>query len=160
MPKNTENQPPGYLSDDDFAWALQHLPMATFDLLINVPGHGIVLLWRTIEPYQDVWALPGLRMRFGQTRLDTMQRVATAETGLPINPTTLKIVGQYDGLFDTRQDISTGYLAEFVNPPAALDEIPYNREHFSDVMFVNSAAEIPEPIGEMYRYYLEQYFAE
>ncbi len=151
------NEKGKFLSDSEFKEGLKNFVMPTFDLIIEIGNKGVIILYRTIPPYQDVWALPGLRQRKGETRKDTLERILRDELGVKINinPEKLPILRQYDGIFPERQDISTGLLLKL--PPNT--QIHPNPQHFSDSRFISSKDQIPENTGEMYRYYLEKYFS-
>ncbi len=47
---------------DIFEKILEYAVIPTFDLVIELPEGGIILLFRKIKPYAHTWALPGLRM--------------------------------------------------------------------------------------------------
>lgn len=139
-----------------FEQILEYSVMATFDLVVELPDGGIVLLWRKIAPYQNVWALPGMRMYKNESIDQTLERIAKQELGLQIETKSRRFLGQYVGKFTTehnRQDLSTGYIVR-----ATSNDITINEEHFTRYRIVRSAAEIPQPLGAMYKFYLQQYF--
>jgi ADP-ribose pyrophosphatase YjhB (NUDIX family) len=143
--------PKGFAPREVFEQILEYMPIATFDLVVEVGGRGVVLVRRTIAPYRGVWALPGLRMLKGEGIDDTLRRIARAELGLEIETAGKVLLGQYVGRFRTerqRQDISTGYLVR-VDEGA---EIVANPAHFSAVRVTR---EVPANTGAMYRHYLE-----
>ncbi len=136
-----------------FEQILRYMPVATFDLVIEVGDQGVILVRRRIAPYQGVWALPGLRMYKGEGIDDTLRRIGRAELGLEIDPRGKVLLGQFVGRFRTeaaRQDISTGYLVRV----AAGAAIVANPAHFSAVRVTR---EVPGNTGAMYRYYLQRY---
>lgn len=129
----------------------------TFDLIVEQENKGIIIVKRKISPYQNVWALPGLRQYKGETHNQTLERIANAELGLKINLDNAEIIGQYDGFFSTennRQDISTSY---FIKIPEN-QQIILNEKHFSGVKYLNSKEEIPKNMGTMYIFHLNKYF--
>jgi len=131
--------------------------MPTFDLVIQQGNEGVIIVKRKIAPYQNQWALPGLRQYKGEKFRDTLGRIAKNELGLEIDPTEAKFLGQCDGFFTTehnRQDISTGYLIVLDDE----QKIDINPEHFSSMRTIESEREIPKGTGAMYRFYLKKYF--
>jgi ADP-ribose pyrophosphatase YjhB (NUDIX family) len=137
-----------------FEQILEYVPIATFDLVVEVGGRGVVLVRRKIAPYRGVWALPGLRMHKGEGIDDTLRRIARVELGLEVDPSGKVLLGQYVGRFRTersRQDISTGYLVRV----AESVEIVANPAHFHGYRVTR---EVPGNTGAMYRYYLDEYF--
>jgi ADP-ribose pyrophosphatase YjhB (NUDIX family) len=141
-----------YAPRDIFEQILEWAVIPTFDLIIEIEGKGFLLVKRTIEPYKNQWALPGLRMYKDEGIDDALVRIATQEVGIEIDPTQKVLVGQYVGKFKTehqRQDLSTGYYFKL---PAST-EITINREHFSSFKLTK---EVPAGTGAMYKYYIKK----
>ena len=140
-----------------FEQILEWAVMPTFDLVIECENKGVILVKRRIAPYQNQWALPGLRMFKGENIEETLIRIANQELGLIIDPSEKQFLGQYVGMFTTehnRQDLSTGYYIRFLST----QEIRINNDHFSGMRLINSKDEIPSRIGAMYKFYLNKYF--
>jgi ADP-ribose pyrophosphatase YjhB (NUDIX family) len=129
----------------------------TFDLVVELPDSGgIVLARRIIAPYQNCWALPGLRMFKPEGIDDVVARIADAELGLQVDVDNKRFLGQYVGRFKTehdRQDLSSGYVVQ-----ALTADIHFNRDHFSSTQVIKKHEEIPPNTGAMYRFYLAHYF--
>ncbi len=144
---------PKFAPREVFETILEWSVLPTFDLLLEYGDQGVVVLKRTIEPYKNVWALPGLRMYKGESIDDTLMRIAQQELGIKIDPIERIFIGQYVGKFKTefnRQDISTCYLIKL----KGIEKLAYNPDHFSDMMFTKKPV---TSMGAMYKYYLEQY---
>jgi 8-oxo-dGTP pyrophosphatase MutT (NUDIX family) len=136
-----------------FEQLLEWSVIPTFDILFEYGDQGVIFLKRTITPYENVWALPGLRMYKGEDIEETLQRIAKEELGLNIDGTQGIYLGQYTAKFKTehdRQDLSTGYLFRL----SGSEKLEYNKQHFSNISISNKC---PEPIGAMYQYYFELY---
>ena len=149
---------PNYAPKEVFEQILKWAVIPTFDLGIEHGNKGVILVKRTIAPYQNQWALPGLRMFKGENINDTLKRIAQQELKIEINLDNKQFLAQFVGKFKTeqdRQDISSGYVVK-VNEE---QELKLNPEHFSAMMLVNSIDEIPKNIGAMYKFYLTKYFA-
>ena len=141
-----------------FEKILEFAVIPTFDLVLDVPGSGVILVKRTIPPYQNLWALPGLRMCKPEEIEDTLIRIARQEVGLDIDPQRRHFLGQYVGKFEEefeRQDISTGFALTVQD-----NQIPvFNPQHFDALCYVNCCDDIPPNTGAMYEFYLNEYFS-
>jgi ADP-ribose pyrophosphatase YjhB (NUDIX family) len=145
-----------YAPREIFEQILKYAVIPTFDLIIELPGQGVVLVRRKIAPYKNTWALPGLRMMKPEGINDTLARIAWQEVGMDIDADQRRFIGQYVGRFRTeqgRQDLSTCYAVSCV-----AGDIQINTEHFSGYRFVRGIVEVPENTGAMYRYFLKEYF--
>ncbi|TAN58504.1 NUDIX domain-containing protein [Patescibacteria group bacterium] len=139
-----------------FEQILEYAVIPTFDLVIEMPQGGIVIVYRKIQPYANQWALPGLRMMKPENINDTLIRIASQELGLKIDPEKKRFLGQFVGRFRTehnRQDISTAYAA-----CSKTKEIKINQSHFSKYCVITSPSDIPARMGAMYRFYLNSFF--
>jgi hypothetical protein len=129
----------------------------TFDLIVKFGDKGVIIVKRSIAPYKNQWALPGLRMFKPESIDETLRRIAKNEIGINIETNKKILLGQFVGKFKTendRQDLSTGYLIK-VN---LNHKITINSEHFSAYKIINSPDQIPRNMGAMYKYYLNNYF--
>ncbi len=141
-----------------FEQILEWAVIPTFDLVIEYGNKVVIIAKRKIAPYQNQWALPGLRMYKGENIEDTLSRIASKEVGLVIDASSRIYLGQYVGKFTTeheRQDLSTGFYVKVE------EKVPIvlNEEHFSAMKIISSRADIPKSgIGAMYKFYLNQYF--
>lgn len=142
---------------ETFVQLLEWSVIPTFDLVVKLPeDNGVVLVRRIIAPYENCWALPGLRMFKGEGIDDVITRIAEDELGLRVDVDGKRFLGQYVGRFKTeheRQDLSSGYVVR------ALDgDLRINPAHFSGHRIIKKAEEVPASTGAMYRYYLSRYF--
>lgn len=147
---------PVFAPREVFDQILEYSVIPTFDLVVDVPDEGVLMLRRRIAPYLGKWALPGLRMYKNESLDDTLHRIATHETGLEVDIDGKQILGQYVGNFRTehdRQDISTGYAVK-----ALSSNVKINEAHFTGSRFINGVDEIPSNTGAMYTSYLQAFF--
>ncbi|MDN3351349.1 NUDIX domain-containing protein [Actinomadura sp. DC4] len=110
----------------------------TFDLVVELPeADGVVLVRRTIAPYENCWALPGLRMFKGEGIDDVIARIAEDELGVRVDVGSKRFLGQYVGRFKTereRQDLSSVRLRgacfqqRTPDQPGALLRPPHHQE--------------------------------
>lgn len=147
---------PLYAPRETFEQILQFAVIPTFDLILEFPEQGVILLRRRIAPYQDTWALPGLRIMKPEGIDDVLRRIARQELGVVIAPSGRRFIGQYVARFKTefeRQDLSTCYAL-----PCEGQAVRINPDHFTRYRFVRSIEEIPANTGAMYRFFLTSYF--
>ncbi|HSX28736.1 MAG TPA: NUDIX domain-containing protein [Candidatus Saccharimonadales bacterium] len=141
-----------YAPREVFEQILEWAVIPTFDLVIEIEDKGYLMVRRTIEPYKNVWALPGLRMYKDEGIDDTLIRIARQEVGIDINPKDKVLIGQFVGKFKTehqRQDLSTGYYLKL----PAKTKITINKEHFSAYLLTKK---IPDGTGAMYKHYINR----
>jgi 8-oxo-dGTP pyrophosphatase MutT (NUDIX family) len=144
--------------DDAFDLLLRYFVVPTFDLIIHHES-SVLLVRRTITPYKDRWALPGLRMFKGESISDSIERVAEAEVGLKIDGAAARFVGQEVGKFvhgNFRQDLSSCYS---VKVDTQIEPV-LNRLHFSRHMLVESLEELPKSTGGLYLSHLRKFWGE
>lgn len=142
-----------FLPKDVYDVVLKYAVIPTFNLVIEYGNQGVIFVKRTIPPYKNVWALPGLRMLKSEEIDDTLERIALWELGLKIDPRKKVFLGQYVGKFQSeqaRQDLSTGYHISVSDK----QQIKANMDHFSSFVVTKK---FPQPMGAMYKFYLEQY---
>jgi ADP-ribose pyrophosphatase YjhB (NUDIX family) len=95
-------------------------PTPTVDLIIEIPGQGLVLIQRTKPPLG--WALPGGFVDYGESLEDAARREAREETGLQVS-----LLGQFHTYSDPKRDprqhnISTVFVAWANGTPQAGDD--------------------------------------
>jgi ADP-ribose pyrophosphatase YjhB (NUDIX family) len=150
--------------DDGTPWApetvfesiLQYAVIPTFDLIMDFP-EGVLLVRRSIAPYKNCWALPGLRMLRGETVDACLERIAKSEVGCSIDPIQKIFVNQAVVSFPHhhgRQDVSTCYAFNLTDGRIAL-----NPDHIDSSMIISHLAHAPSGLGRLYREHLERYFA-
>ena len=98
----------------------QRSPAPTVDIIIEVPGGGIVLVQRKFPPHG--WAIPGGFVDYGERLADAAVREAREETSLDV--TLVSLLGCYS---DPRRDprrhtISTVFIARADGQPVAADD--------------------------------------
>lgn len=144
---------------DVFEQLLEWSVIPTFDLVVEMPDDGgVVLVRRIIPPYENCWALAGLRMFKGEDIDDVIARIAEDELGVRVDVEGKRFLGQYVGRFKTeneRQDLSSGYVVR-----ALSTDLQLNAVHFSGHRIIKKYGEVPASTGAMYRFYLSKYFEE
>jgi ADP-ribose pyrophosphatase YjhB (NUDIX family) len=135
-----------------FGLILAYTVIPTFDLIIKSVD-GVLLVKRTISPYNNKWALPGLRIFKHESIDDCLARIARDEVGIDVEAAQARYVGQSVVEFDTRQDLSTCYAFDISSHRVSL-----NAGHFSDYLFLKDMANLPADTGDLYRNHLSTYF--
>jgi 8-oxo-dGTP diphosphatase len=95
-------------------------PIPTVDLILELPGRGIVLIWRKNEPVG--WALPGGFVDYGESLEQAAVREAEEEIGLRV-----ELLRQFHTYSDPGRDprqhtLSTVFLARAEGEPQSGDD--------------------------------------
>jgi ADP-ribose pyrophosphatase YjhB (NUDIX family) len=103
-----------------FALERHRNPTPTVDIIIEIPGQGLVLIQRANPPLG--WALPGGFVDYGESLEDAARREAREETGLAVI-----LLGQFHTYSDPKRDprqhnISTVFVAGADGKPQAADD--------------------------------------
>ena len=80
-----------------------NVPVSCVDIIVSKPGGSVLLGWRVIRPYVNVWATPGGRIRLGENIGEAAERVLSSH-GLAAN--SFFLVGVFPIRFPSRFDIS------------------------------------------------------
>jgi ADP-ribose pyrophosphatase YjhB (NUDIX family) len=90
--------------------ALQFLPVPCIDIIFEQPHSGAILLgYRKIAPYKNVWALVGGRMLYGESLRNGITRIAQ-EYGMSCNGE-LYLIGVFPVAFQWRSDVAVAVAA-------------------------------------------------
>ena len=143
----------GFAPRKDFETILKWAVIPTLDVVAVLPCGGVVMARRTIAPYRDTWALPGLRMLKGEGIHDTLRRIVHHELNMDPVLDESVLIGQFVGRFKTefsRQDLSTCYAVPVTG------DLSIN---ISSHRVIRALDDIPLKTGAMYRHYLSTYFS-
>ena len=91
------------LSDSEWRKIKASMPIPCVDMILENKGGKVLLGWRLILPYRNVWALPGGRVLIGENLTDTSRRILGE---YHVSPGALYLVGVFPVNFTTRSDIS------------------------------------------------------
>ena len=86
--------PEWYISESCWSQLVRRMPIPCVDTIVY-KYDNVLLGWRTISPYRNVWALIGGRMRYGESFADTSIRNCQ-ESGITIHQP------RYVGLFPVK----------------------------------------------------------
>jgi len=100
------------------------LPLACVDVLFQRDDHSILYGWRLINPYNDVWALPGGRMWHGESVKQCARRIAK-EYGLRFEG--LYLVGVFPVKFPKRSDVSIAVAVSHISGEPRVDGFEFSR---------------------------------
>jgi len=93
----------GWVAEPVWELVKASVPIACVDVIVSNHQDAVLLGWRVIHPYADVWATPGGRMRLGESPVQTAQRVLSYH-GIRANG--FYLVGVFPIGFRSRFDVS------------------------------------------------------
>jgi len=117
------------------------------DVLLENSRGEILLGWRQIPPYKDVWALPGGRVGKGE-QLQATARRTLAEYGLAACE--FYLVGVFPMKFHTRSDFPACVAARYPRGGASPDYIEFSSFYW--------AKRLPKGLGANYRRMTMQWY--
>lgn len=132
-----------YLSDEDYARALDALVIATVDVMLMRPTGEIVLAKRTLEPALGKFETPGGRMRPGESFGQTAVRNTKRELGITLEPDRFHYAGTNSFVWAVRalppenhgsHTISTAMVVQLTDEEA--DAVRLNDEN-SETMWIS-----------------------
>ena len=118
----------------------QYMPIPCVDVILEDSEGKVLLGWRKIPPYRNVWALPGGRIGKGERLQAAVARIL-AEYGLVARD--LFLVGVFPIRFPCRSDLTVCVAARGNKGSAQAD----GRE-FSRFLWTKR---LPRPLGANYR---------
>ena len=87
---------------------LKKMPVPCVDVIVHSKG-SVLMGWRSIPPYRNVWALIGGRIHFGETFEETAIRNCLNSS---LHVSNLSSLGVFPVRFQTRHDITMCIAAE------------------------------------------------
>ena len=154
QPVRDDRYAPRHIFED----ILRYTVIPTIDLIVSGPC-GVLLLRRTIAPYRNMWAIPGLRLLKGEMIEDCIARIAREELGLHSGQfSEATFVSQHSVKFKSeqnRQDLASAYAVKTVAESFVL-----NADHYSAARFVSNIDKLPASTGRLYRTELENWFSD
>jgi ADP-ribose pyrophosphatase YjhB (NUDIX family) len=135
-----------WMPEDLWDKAKRFLPIACVDVIFENRMRQVLFGYRKIRPYNDVWALPGGRMLYGENLGQTAKRVA-GEYGISFNK--LYLVGVFPVSFKVRSDVSIALAA-----PNAAGNPKVDGKEFSKFVWRISA---PSKTGGNYKRMIEKW---
>ena len=123
-------------------------PLVTVDIIIEIDGHGIILIERRNPPHG--WALPGGFVDYGESLEQAALREAKEETSLEV-----RLIEQFHIYSDPRRDprhhtVSTVFIATANGNPRGADDAKAARIFRED--------NLPAPIVFDHTQILKDYF--
>ena len=115
------------------------LPIPCVDIIVENDEGAIFLGWRIIEPYVNVWALPGGRVLRGERLEDSAKRILAKND---LRARDLHLVGIFPIRFATRSDFSVCLAGTFSGGNPRSDGHEFAR--------VKWAKRLPSNIGRNY----------
>jgi 8-oxo-dGTP pyrophosphatase MutT (NUDIX family) len=97
------------------------VPRLCVEVVIVLPGRGVLLMLRDIPPNQGAWHIPGGTVLYGERVTDAVRRVARHELGLDVQPDELLGYIEYPSHFENGLDSPVGlaFGCDLSDPDAA-----------------------------------------
>ena len=114
----------GWVSEPLWRQVKSNIPVACVDIIVSNPTGAVLLGWRVIRPYVNVWALPGGRIRIGEDLAKTVRRNLSSH-GLTAKG--LYLVGVFPIRFPSRFDISICVAAKGFSGTAVADGAEFTK---------------------------------
>ena len=130
----------GWMPDTLWSEVKRHMPIPCMDVLLENSRGEILLGWRHIPPYRNVWALPGGRVGKDE-RLQATARRILAEYGLAARE--FYLVGVFPMKFPSRSDFPVCVAARRPRGEAKPDYMEFTRFYW--------ARQLPKGLGANYR---------
>jgi ADP-ribose pyrophosphatase YjhB (NUDIX family) len=129
---------------------LKKMPIPCVDVVIHSKGR-VLMGWRSIPPYRNVWALLGGRMHYGETFEETALRNCL-KSGLHVSD--LSSLGVFPVRFRTRHDITMCIAAELLSgiPKPTPEMRRYRWYRMNEIERI-------DPIGGNYRRMLQHWLS-
>lgn len=118
---------------EEFKAHYSKVPRITVEVIIQ-NEKGVLLTYRTIEPYKDTWHLPGGTVHFKETLEDAVRRVAKEELGIDV--LVLRFIGYIDYLPENEgfdRPIGMAFLCHTDDKEIKLDEQANKFDYFADL---------------------------
>lgn len=129
-----------WLSERLWSQVKASVPIACVDVIVSDSRGAILLGWRAIRPYADVWALPGGRIHLREDISTAARRNLTAQG---IHAEDFFLVGVFPISFPSRSDISICIAARRYSGNAKPDG-----KEFTKIGWFKS---LPRETGQNYR---------
>ena len=130
-----------HLSQEEFENIYDKVPRLCVDLVIK-NELGILLALRSVEPYKDMWNLPGGTVYKGENISETAIRIAKLETGLDVNPG--KFIGYLEYFNEKRGEALVHTVSIVLDATVNGGELQHD-ENTSELKYFN---ELPENLVE------------
>jgi ADP-ribose pyrophosphatase YjhB (NUDIX family) len=144
--KQTRRRERGWVSDRLWTQVRAGMPIACVDVIIAESRGAVLLGWRTIHPYVNVWALPGGRVRMGEDLTTAARRILSTHN---IRANDFYLVGVFPVRFPSRFDLSICVAAKNYSGTPVPDGTEFTK--------VRWFSTLPNGIGKNYRKMIEKW---
>ena len=117
----------GWLPEPLWRMVKASVPIACVDIIVSNPTGAVLLGWRVIRPYINVWATPGGRIRMGENVAIAARRILSSH-GITANR--FYLVGVFPIRFHSRFDISICIAATAFSGNPAPDGTEFKKVHW------------------------------
>jgi hypothetical protein len=133
-------KPRGWMSTRLWNQIKKNMSIPCVDIILENRHREVLLGWRLIEPYRDVWALPGGRVLKRETLQSAAARILS---GYGLSANSFHLVGVFPINFPTRSDLAICLASRRIEGVARPDGF-----EFSSFQWANK---LPNRLGANYR---------
>jgi len=105
---------PRFLTNEEFAFVVRHIPLVSFDIIIKDPGGNVLVGLRTNQPAKGKYFVPGGIIRKNETLANAFARILETEIGLKASFADAKLVGVYEHIYETNTRGEPGYGTHYI----------------------------------------------
>jgi len=134
-----------WIPDDLWAQVKRYMPIPCMDVIVEDSKGEMLLGWRQILPYRNVWALPGGRVGKGEPLQAASERIL-AEYGLSTRQ--LFLVGVFPIKFPSRSDLSVCLAAKHPTGKATPDGIEFSSFRWTRKLPTRTGANYKQMIAQ------------
>lgn len=146
-----DNTQTGFISDELYKKIYNTVPRLCIDLVIRKNG-SIMLMRRDIEPYRNLWHLPGGRVLFKETIFEAIKRLAKKEFNAEVRCKGL--IGVCETIHDDIADDDPRHSVSMVYEVEIMDGEPEATKENSDVDFFSGMPKDMHPThGDFIRFH-------
>ncbi len=106
-----------WLPKEEFEYCTARMPRSCIDLVF-ICKNEILLAKRKIEPFKEIWCLPGSSVLLGEELNETAIRVANNELGIDIQQKELTFVGIVSYFLPNQHNICLTYMIRLQERPS------------------------------------------
>lgn len=150
-------EPSTGLPEEIFLLISRLTPLVNVDLLIQDPGHGTLLTWRSDRHYGDGWHIPGGIIRYKETAPQRISEVARLELGATVDfdPAPIAVIESIAPERDRGHFISLLYRCRLTSAPDLRQKAAVHPPEPGSWQWHTRSPADMLPVHDMYRHFID-----